>query len=181
MTPGKLDPLPPWVCPGGLLEVRAQNTVPVPGMSFTVVKCLRMTGPCLKVLGLVVGWGSHLGEGGKDERRGAVGLADVGQSRDTHRAASAPHSPSASLVFPAIICLSLQVPQLLLLLPPFPVMPVPLPPPSMPRHHPGGQILPLWLSSHAGSCPLVTIHVSCPALPPPRARTWRPECQCRNR
>lgn len=47
----------------------------VPGMSFAVVTCLRMMGPCLKVLGLVLGWASHLR---KDEQRGLVGLADVG-------------------------------------------------------------------------------------------------------
>lgn len=101
-----------------------------------------------------------------------------GQSRDTHRAASAPHLSSASSVFPTMICLS---PQLLLLPPPFQVMSVLLPPLPVPRHHPRGQILPRWLCSHAKSCPWVTIHLSCPVLPPPQARTWRPECQCRNR
>lgn len=69
----------------------------VPWMSFTVVTCLRMTDPCLKVAE----------ERWKDEQRDAVDLADVGQSRDTHRAASAPHLSSASSVFASMIRLSL--------------------------------------------------------------------------
>lgn len=52
-----------------------EMSVTIPGMCFTVVTCLRMMGPCLKVLVLVVEGSSHPR---KDEHRDAVCLADVG-------------------------------------------------------------------------------------------------------
>lgn len=55
----------------------------VPGMFFTVVMCLRMTGPCLKVFGLVVGWGCHLREDGKMNEGVLWAWLVWGQSRDT--------------------------------------------------------------------------------------------------